>query len=76
MSDIGKVLYVADYFEPNRKISNIPKVDKFKTLDEMVYFVAKEKIEFLKKQGKTPHQNTLDIIEKAKLLKQFSFCYF
>lgn len=69
MSDVGKVLYVADFFEPNRNISNIPKIGKFKTLDEMVYFVAKEKLKILQKQGKTPHHNTLDIIEKAKLVK-------
>jgi len=54
MSKLEKIVYVADYIEPNRR--PIPMLDKarelaYEELDEAVIFISKRILEYLKSKG-------------------------
>ena len=62
MTLLEKILYVADYIEPNRdKAPNLAEIRKisFENLDEAVYLVARDTLQYLKQTG-TPFDPASD----------------
>ena len=64
MSDLEKVLFVADYTEPNRKFEGAILVRGFwDNLDLAVYEILKQKVEKVTNLGLKMHPDTLDAYE-------------
>jgi len=56
MSDLGKIIYIADFIEPNRKeLDCLPEIRRmaFEDLDEAVYLILKNILEWLKASNET-----------------------
>ena len=56
MSNLGKIIYIADFIEPNRKdLDCLPKIRKaaFEDLDEGVYLILKNILEWLESKNET-----------------------
>jgi len=56
MSNLGKIIYIADFIEPNRKeLDCLPKIRKaaFENLDEGVYLILKNILEWLESRNET-----------------------
>lgn len=62
MTMLQKILYVADYIEPNRDdiILHIDKIQElaFRDIDEAVYVISGKCLEYLEGKGKTIHPAT------------------
>ncbi|MFI3201409.1 MAG: bis(5'-nucleosyl)-tetraphosphatase (symmetrical) YqeK [Eubacteriales bacterium] len=66
MTVLEKIIYVADYIEPNReKLKDLYELRQmaFQDLDKTVYQIAVNSIEHLQKQNKTIHKKSYEIIE-------------
>ncbi len=64
MSLLDKIIYVADYIEPNRK--QAPHLTKLRAmaevdLDQTVFQIAKDTISYLKKNQNTIDETTMDV---------------
>ncbi len=71
MSLLDKIIYIADYIEPNRKqaphlkdLRTMSKID----LDQTVFQIAKDTISYLKKTQNTIDETTMDVYNF------YSFC--
>ena len=56
MTDLGKIIYIADFIEPNRKdLDCLPAIRKaaFDNLDEGVYLILKNILEWLESKNET-----------------------
>ena len=63
MSLLEKIVYIADYIEPLRdKAPNLPKVRKlaFEDLDECMYEILKDTLEYLEENPKEIDSTTRD----------------
>lgn len=68
MSELEKVIFVADYTEPNRKFEGAIKVREFwDNLDRAVYEILKQKAEKVTTSGLGLHPDTLDAYEYYRL---------
>ena len=68
MSDLEKVLFVADYTEPNRTFAGAIAVREFwDDLDRAIFEIAKQKIEKNSKLGGKLHPDTLATYEFYKI---------
>lgn len=66
MSMLEKIIYVADYIEPNRnKAENLPVIRKmaFEDIDLAVYTIMKDTVEYLKKKNTKIDTPTLKAYE-------------
>ena len=69
MSDLEKVIFVADYTEPNRKFEGAIAVREFwGDLDRAVYEILKQKVEKNTSLELSMHPDTLDAYEYYKRL--------
>ncbi len=69
MNDIAKVVFIADYIEPTRKHINkkyYNSLIKKISLDELLYIVLKEKIDFLNSNNKYIPNQTLELEKTLK----------
>lgn len=72
MSLLTKIVFVADFIEPNRKkIENLDEIRRiaFEDLDKAVAYILKNTIDFVEKSGKVLHPLSLEALrfyEKAK----------
>ena len=56
MTRLEQILYIADYIEPGRnKAPNLPEIRKlaFQDLDECMYRILQDTVEYLKENPKT-----------------------
>lgn len=69
MSDLEKIIFVADFIEPNRKelkcMAKIRSVS-FENLDKAVYLVLKHTLEYLEENGSEIDDASLDTYEYYK----------
>ena len=73
MSLLEKIVFVADFIEPNRKkIDNLEKIRElaFKDLDLTVKLILENTIEFVKKSGKVLHPRSIEALEFYSNLKE------
>ena len=66
MTDLEKIIFIADYIEPNRKmISGLTKARKlaFTDLDQCTSFILKQTIDYLKSQGNNIGHQTIETYE-------------
>lgn len=73
MSSLDKIIYLADYIEPNRdKASDLDEVRPlcFKDLDEALRKVLNDTLAYLKETGKAIDTLTVDTYEYYKNLKE------
>ncbi len=66
MSDLEKIIFVADYIEPNR--TNLPGLDiirktAFTDIDEAVALICKNTLDYLKESGSSVDKTTIDTYE-------------
>lgn len=69
MTTLDKILYIADYIEPRRcKASELPRIRKlaFVNLDETMYLILSETLEYLKKRGGVIDPTTVEAYEYFK----------
>lgn len=69
MDDVAKVLYVADFCEPNRTISQAIQVHNLVgklTLDELVLYVSELIVAHLSDTGKKINEDTKELIDSLK----------
>lgn len=69
MTTLEKIVFVADYIEPSRyKAKNLPIIRKmaFTNLDEAVYMILKDTLNYLKSNPKTIDTTTNDAYEFYK----------
>ncbi len=69
MDDVAKVVYIADYIEPNRKQSGVDKLRKMvgeSSLDQIVYEIVKNEKEYLTTVNKKMHPDTIALYEKLQ----------
>ena len=61
MSLLTKIIYIADYIEPNRDYKDVGMLRKmtYKNLDEAILFAVDYTIQDLIKKGKTIHPDTV-----------------
>ncbi|MBQ2275761.1 MAG: bis(5'-nucleosyl)-tetraphosphatase (symmetrical) YqeK [Lachnospiraceae bacterium] len=69
MTELEKVLYIADYIEPNRK--PLPRMEEtrkeaFADLDHTMVLILEETMEYIKRKGKTMDEITLETYEYYK----------
>lgn len=69
MSLLEKIVYIADYIEPNRKI--IPGLQEirslvFQNIDHAVYLSAQKTVEYLMKNGRAVDEMTVNTCEYYK----------
>jgi HD superfamily phosphohydrolase YqeK len=62
MSLLEKIIYIADYTEPNRDFSGVEKVREAskKDIDNSMILALKNTIDYLKSKDIHIHKNTLD----------------
>jgi predicted HD superfamily hydrolase involved in NAD metabolism len=77
MTLLEKIIFVADYMEPNRTSSVIPNLDNirklsFENLDKAVYQILGDTIAYLMESGKLIDETTADTYDfyKRKLCKE------
>ena len=73
MSVLEKIVYIADYIEPARnKAPNLTKVRKlaFEDLDECMYEILRDTLEYLGKNPKTLDPETKDAFEFYRQLHE------
>ncbi len=77
MTLLEKIIFVADYMEPNRTSSAIPNLDNirkqsFENLDKAVYQILGDTIAYLMESGKLIDETTADTYDfyKRKLCKE------
>jgi nicotinate-nucleotide adenylyltransferase len=73
MGDLAKIVYIADYIEPNRKrgAEQIRHVLHQCTLDEAFYRIVSEKLHYCRSVGKTPAPPTVELftlLERTRLI--------
>lgn len=69
MSDLEKVIFVADYTEPNRTFEGSKKVrELWDDLDQAVHEILKQKVEKVTNSGMDVHPDTLAAFEYYKEL--------
>lgn len=68
---LDKVIYVADYSEPNRGFSHAKQIRQaaLKDLELGVYLTAHYKVDYLKQAGKVVHPRSLALIRKLEKMK-------
>ena len=71
MSKLEQIVYLADYFEPERTQPTEPSLDDirniaFKNLDEATYLVSKNCIRYFEKTGKNVDPMTYRVFEYYK----------
>ncbi len=69
MDEVAKVVYIADYIEPNRKQSGVEKLRKMvgvSSLDQIVYEIVKNEKAYLTKINKKMHPDTIALYEKLQ----------
>jgi len=61
MSDLGKLLFIADYIEPTRRFKGVNRFRElaFKDKEEAFKAILEKKIEHVIKKGKPLHQDSL-----------------
>ena len=73
MTLLEKILYIADYMEPNRdQAPNLPKVRElaFKDLDECLFLILKDSITYLSGRSITIDPMTQKTYEYYKSLRE------
>ncbi len=63
MTALEKIVYIADYIEPCRdKAPNLPKIRRlaFRDLDECMYEILKDTLEYLEENPKDLDETTTD----------------
>lgn len=69
MSDLEKVIFVADYTEPNRKFEGAALVRKlWDDLDRAVYEILKQKVEKVTHSGLSMHPDTMTAYQYYRAL--------
>lgn len=71
--DAGKIIYIADYIEPNReKAPNLAKIRQtaFYDIDECMYEILQDTLEYLGKNPKTLDPETKDAFEFYRQLHE------
>ena len=69
MSDLEKIIYVADYIEPNRKkIEGLDEIRKISMIDidKAVYMISENTLNYLKKSGSLIDDMTVKTYEYYK----------
>ncbi len=69
MNNISKIVFIADYIEPTRKHINkkyYNSLIKKISLDELLYIVLKENVDFLISNNKYIPKQTLDLLNNLK----------
>ncbi len=71
MSELEKIIYVADYIEPGRKQNTTPPLDKirkiaFEDIDKAVYLISKNTIEYLSKSKRIIDKKTEEMMRFYK----------
>lgn len=68
MNTLQKIIYIADYMEPNRKFPGVEKLRETvaASLDEGVLMGLEMTVELLRQQGRVVSQNSLDAIRWLK----------
>lgn len=73
MTDLEKIIFIADYVEPARcKAPNLEKIRliAFKDLDECMYWILKDTLEYLKENPKTMDVTTEEAFSYYRELHQ------
>ena len=76
MSTLEKIVYIADYIEPLRdKAPNLPKIRRlaFEDLDECMYEILKDTLEYLEENPKDVDSTTKDAFQFYKELHNKRF---
>ena len=66
MTMLEKIVFVADFIEPNRKkIDNLEEIRKvaYEDIDKAVKMILENTIEFVRKSGKVLHPLSLEALE-------------
>lgn len=71
MSELEQIVYLADYFEPERTQPTVPCLDDirrlaFQNLDEATWLVAKNSIQYFESTGKDTDPMTYQVFEYYK----------
>ncbi len=69
MDDVAKVVYIADYVEPERSqpgVHQIRMMLKQKTLDEIILKIIENEFKYFEDSGKMKHPDTVKLYKKLK----------
>ena len=75
MTPLEQIVYLADYFEPERTHPTTPSLDEirkiaFQNLDEATYLVSKNSLQYFEASGKEADPMTYQVFEYYKSKKQ------
>ncbi len=71
MDDVAKVVYIADYIEPERTQPGVHKIRMMLnncTLDEIMLAIIKNEFAYFDSQNKQKHPDTIELYNKLKTL--------